>query len=1018
LPIFKTRKIPLSSIVRFSSEDQPFDLVDITTDTSNASKNFSDFLSSPGEFVYETRFSVNENEARRQMITDIKFEFFAGRPSANSTPLKSCNFAIKIGDPKRGNDRDPENYQKIAIFNQAEGFQNVLRESVPIKLISIEQQENPTTYRLAAKDSETVNKEDPAKSISSGKILGATPGNAMSYGLQKNVPMSMTTNFEKVGSKSSNGSSSIAQLKSNLGKKDSTKGNLANSLLQLQTIKSPQQLVRSQPVVLAELVTADVEYTRHLSFDKKDLLGFNKLYVKVSGITKTSVTARITPKIYTIAHIAEVKDFFGNAEPPVVKKLESSFGKASFLVTRVDPTLRRVAVIRITKNPNLTKSFFENVSTLEFGDNDTVLFEQSVDNVAPNTIIYRFIVQNEDGSYGGFTSSILDSYTKVVDQKKVLSSTTPISIRAINTVDGIQVSVDTVNDQVYSLRLLRQDLGAIGEFSQTVTTILDQNGRSTQKILGEITTLNYLDRDVVSGRHYRYFAAYRIGSISSISICQETISDEDETIVRLKPSNRLPFSANVTPATSFQDSDNSTVIQFDLQVSEVEEQYNVLIDALQQAGVGQQFITDLQNDRQKARQVAAFLIERVDRISGRRTSFGIFAPGKFTDSPELRRRLKITDPLPGRKYEYVCKLCIRPPSTFLLSALTGFIATDDPTKDITQVLAAKFQNALVGRGILPSEKQMRDGNSIRENFLLGQTGLEITTTVTLPQFSPRVDDVTVRKKKFYNILTWKALGDLSQVSYFLVYCNYNGNAELLGSVSSIGKSAIYQFRDTRFHNEVGQKNYFVKIVTVDHEIVTASPQIQTITNFSMPAPAINGVVLLPSRYEIKGNVIPTGQGAPLAVDAGGGVGDGGGGGSGKKWTNPLAKLDVDPLSIWSKYTGTQKNVPDASMFSDMKKEIEEKTSGIAEKTLVLPKDILTGLQQSALPGFGLQDPAPDSKNDMFTKMQGISAKEGIQNQTNFSSQQNAFQAKNDAASNSATSQQNVPQFNQQFKQSF
>ena len=429
---------------------------------------------------------------------------------------------------------------------------------------------------------------------------------------------------------------------------------------------------------------------------------------------------------------------------------------------------------------------FSKLGVVDFNDKDTITFSDSVDNVAPNTVIYRFIVQNDDGSCGEFTSSVVTSFTKVTDQKKVLTSTTPISIRALNTSQGISISVDTINDQVYSFRLLRQDFGLTGEFSDTIKTILSPEGKYSTIVAGQKTTLEFVDDDVIAGRHYRYFGAYRLGNTSESFLCQETISDEDEIIVRIKPSNQISFSASVTPAAVTQDESNSITVNFDLVAEENSEIFNVLLGALRQAGVSEQFVTELQNDRQKIRQVVAFLIERVDRVTGIRSSFGVYPPGKFEDSPQVRSKLNLQDPIPGRKYEYVCKMCIRPAQTFLLSATTGFISKNDAQGNVTEVLAAKFQGALINRGILPSEKALREGSSIRENFILGQTGIKISTTVTLPQFGPKVDNVFVRSKKFYNLLTWSVLGDSSRVSYFLVYCNYNGVDELLGAVSSLG----------------------------------------------------------------------------------------------------------------------------------------------------------------------------------------------------------------------------------------
>lgn len=844
-------------MIRFGSEQEPLNLVDITSESEGAIKSVSDFLNSRGSFIYESRFTINEREAFMQGVTGIRFEFFASKPNASHVPMKENDFTIDIRQPPITSAPDPINIQKAIVSLKSPLMKDLALLALPMKTISLQQPLAPTPFKVAAKHSETNNKKDPAHALSTGKILGTTPKNVLNFGVQSHVPDQQSQNFDRVGAKSSDRAISLFDKRGTLrDDRKSDQNPVINSFLNLKRIIEPSSLVRTHPVVMVEVLSNNVEYTRQLAFEKTNLQGFNKIYVRVSGVVRSGVVARVESRRYVISHSSEVKDFLGNPEPPVILSSESSFGKASFILRRNDPTLRQVSVIKITKNPNLVNASFENVGIVEFGVKDTVEFHDSVDNVAPNTVIYRFVVQNEDGSSGEFVSSVLSSFTKVTDQKKVLSSTTPISIRALNTKDGIDISVDTINDQVFSLRLLRHDIGAMGEFADTVRTILDADNRYSQIVAGEKKTLGFLDRDVISGRHYRYFAAYRLGTGAEASLCQEMISDEDETIVRHVVSNRLPFMADITPAFASQDESNAVTVQFDLSVSEVEEQYNVLLDALRQAGVSQQFVTDLQNDRQKARQVAAFLVERVDRVTGRRISFGIVPPGKFVDSPESRSKLGLPDPLSGRKYEYICKLCIRPPSTFLLTATVGFTATGDSSGNITEVLAAKFQNALIGRGILPSEKQLRDGATIRENFFLGMTGLEISTVTILPQFGPKVENLTVKQRKLYNLIKWSTSGDVSNISYFLIYCNYNGTDELLGTVSSVGKNSTYQYKDTRLCNEVGQKSYFVKLVTIDHDVSIPSPKVETITDFSIPAAVLDGFILSPSRYETKGVVLP------------------------------------------------------------------------------------------------------------------------------------------------------------------
>jgi hypothetical protein len=857
MPLFRVRTIPLSSVIKFGSESEPLNLINITSNVESQPKNAAEFLKSDGCYVYETKFVIDEKEAFRQGIIGIKFETFFAHPQTADVPLKENEFTVDIKQPPISMQPDPRNIQKAVISLKSVALQHVAQVAPALKAVSLSQPIATMPFKEIAKKSENVTKKDPAQALAAGKTLGTTPKNVLNFGVQNFVPGQKSQNFESLGSMQPKSAFKLSDRRAQLkDDRHDKQDDVVNSFLNLKAIVDPNSLVRTQPVAMVEVLSRNVEYTRHMNFQKSNLTGYNKLYVRVSGVVRDGVVAKSQQRVYIIAHAAEVAEFIGNPEPPEILLSESTFGKVSFILRRKDPTLRRIYVVRITKNPNIVSTKFEKVGMLEFGNSDQLEFVNSVDNVAPNTIIYRFVVMNEDGSSGEFTSSVLTSFTKVSDQKKVLTSTTPISIRARNTVEGIEVAVDTTNDQVYSLRLLRQDLGLTGEFSETVKTILNGGGRYSTVLAGEKTTMLFQDTDVIRGRHYRYFAAYRLGTGAGAALCQEMISDEDESIVRVQAPIRPQMVAALTPANISQDESGAMTVKFEMSVSEVEEQYNTLLDALRQAGVSQQFITDLQNDRQKLKLVAAFLVERVDRVSGRRVSFGIFPPGTFSDSPEIRDKFKLPDLLPGRKYEYICKLCIRPDKTFLLSATVGFTARADTSGVLTEVLAAKFQNALIGAGILPSEMRLREGVSIRENFFLGFIGTEESNTVILPNFDPKIENLTIKEKSIYNLIKWNTSGDFSNVSYFLVYCNYNGTRELLGTVSSVGHNSTYQYKDTRFYDEVGSKSYFVTAVTLDHDVSISSPKVETVTEFSIPAAVLDGYILSPSRYEVKGVVMP------------------------------------------------------------------------------------------------------------------------------------------------------------------
>ena len=853
MPILKVRTIDLSSFLTFASEKDPLNIIDITAHTTHPDVNVHDFLTSPGCFVYEIRFTVDEDQAFLNGVSDIVFEFFSSKPTARSRPIKNSTFEVKIEDPHL-KVKEPT---KAIVHLQQPQFSAIAAVAKSVTLVSNRQAVATSPFTVSAKMSEVLDGVDPAQVISSGKLIAATPSKLLGHDTKNEAGQILSRNFDRIGSLGTEPYMSLSTHRnSSKNARKSDQGHpLLDNLLNLNEIVKPTSLVRSHPVSLVEVTSRHEDYTRQLVFDKSSLLGFSKLYMRVSAKMKTGFLGFVKQQVYTISHSNEIKEFVSNPEPPMIVSSDSSHGVVSFLLRKTDPMLRKVSVTRIITSPHTKTPQIDHISTLQFTKFPEVKFEDRVDNVVPNTITYRFIVQNDDGSHGDFTSAVAKSYPKVTYQKAEPLSSAPIAITAMNMKDGIQVTIDTLSERVYAIRLLRQDSGATGELSDTVTTILGQDLSYSQVVNGKKTTLTFVDKEVVTGRHYRYFAAYRLGSSSEAGICLETVSHEDEHITRIRPSDSLPFAASITAGIASQDRQNSVKVDFQLSVAEVEDQFNVLLDSLVKAGVGQQFIVDLQNDRQKARQVAAFIVERVNRTTGRRVSFGVVSPGSFSDSPELRSKLNLPDPTPGDKYEYICKLCIRPPATFLLSALSGFTSAGSAAGDITNILAAKFSNALIERGILPSEKQLRDGTSIRDNFFLGQTGFEISTTVSIPYFVPKIEEFTVNSRNIYDILTWRVTGDTSQISYFLVYCNYNGTDELLGCLPSLGRTAHYQFKDDRFTKEVGRKAYFLRMVNLEHKVVSTSAVSEVITASSHPMNVIVGKVTAQSKVKNQSVVV-------------------------------------------------------------------------------------------------------------------------------------------------------------------
>lgn len=828
--ILKTSVIKVSDFLTFHNEKDPVQIVDIINDTKSRVSNLGDFYNTPGVFVYETDFSVKTKKAIALNISKINFDFFLSRPNPDSIPVRGTSFSIPVETVeedhtaynKRGENRTPQiltspsRNREVLIDANLSTFKNFADQFEKLKISNSREEKTVSSFRDIANYHERDNKIDPAKILSSGNFSQITPLKSISFGIKNGRNEKDEKNFERISQVNILEGVSIQNRRNN--NRDLRRGaqstDLHKSLLFLDNGRNDQNKTLATNLVHLEIAPEETDYTRQFSFEKNTIKGSSRIYMRVSAsLKKGTINTVIEPRIIEVLHNSEVEEFLHCPEPPKIQLLSSTMSSASFLLRSSDPTLKNVRIVRVIKNPNSELPIIEPRGIVSFENSYTTHFEDSVDNIYPNVVTYRFIALNNDGSLGEFDSIVLTPEVKITDAKKADTAKAMISIRALNTRDYVDVRIKILSSAVRTIRLLRQDLAISGEFSDAVTNIQRSLQEYEVLIDRNETSITFQDRTAVSGRHYRYFAAYRLSDKPSSFLPFETISDEDEIFVRKIASDDQPFTTYISNPALLEGDNQQNTILFETGITETQEGFNTLFSALQSVGVSSQFLQDLQNDRQKIRQVAVYLVERVDTVTGKRVSYGIFPPGKFEDSKKLRESLRIPDLIPGRSYEYIFKLCVRPPESFLLTALTGYTADSDKPGTTTKIIASKFQSALSDRGIIPSERSSRFGSSVNENFISGQTGIEILRKFTLSKSDPKITDFSIKPKKNYNMITWKVSGNMQEVGYCLIYCNYMGRSELLGAISATGDSGTFRYKDDRFHSEPGRKGYSVKLMT-------------------------------------------------------------------------------------------------------------------------------------------------------------------------------------------------------------
>ena len=826
----RIQKVSIDRFFEFASGFLPFDLVDIVSESENHGRQ-NDEVSSD-EFEYRTHFFVNQQVSEELGATGLRVDVFVSDPRLRKPSFTDAvaSFDVKFdiaADIRRkiGQTQtnalvtrfSPNNLLKVLVSS------NIRANNKPRLIIPGQSRKSTPTFQDTSKRAKKSGL-DPAALASVGNFFSTTPGNAISLDSTNAKPIDQSR-IKTLGS-SIRSRKSLAETRRN--NRSKRRGSQSNELV--RSIEPPSAPSKRSNVEYISLLPKNREFIQNFCIKKSRVAGAEKIYAVVTAIAGPRAETRFETKTIEIHHARELSEFLSNPEPPTVSLVESGPARVKIRVQKTDPSLRVVRIFRISSNPNSNRTILTDVSDLTFADENVLVFDDLVDNASPNKLLYRVAVVNGDGSIGEFSSLSIPAFVKVSDPLN--SAGVPISIRAVNRRGAVHIRVTTLSDDIYTMRLLRQEIDKTGEFSDSVVVIESDTNESLAFINGQIDSFEFRDETAILGKKYRYFVAYRVGRPGYASMGEEIISDEDELLIRRYTTDKIPFAVSVTEASVSQDSDNNTTVSFDIQVRETSDLFNSLAVSLRSAGVGDEFISALQKDEIKEKLFTMFLVERFEYSSGRRSTFGMFPPGTFFDNSEIRRQQRVPAPEPGERYEYIVKTCLQQPEVFLQSASVGLI---NRYGDEIKKAASRFSRIVYDKlGVMPSEKDVLSGKSIEDLLLESQIGQEQSVYLRIPSSRPIIESFQVTEKSFYNSLSWRVSGNAVNVSYFLVYCSHNGREQLCGAIAAGKESALYRFRDDRFFDEVGEKSYSIRAISFDDDEIIGSTPISVNKTFSVP----------------------------------------------------------------------------------------------------------------------------------------------------------------------------------------
>ena len=591
---------------------------------------------------------------------------------------------------------------------------------------------------------------------------------------------------------------------------------------------------------------------RRIELDKRIVGWREKFYVRVTPIVKSRQSkirtrTKALPKTFSVSHRDKVKELIDPQIAPELSLVRNSRGNIVLRVKQVDPMGRNIKIIRrifsIRSRPWFSTP--EVVSSIRTppGSTSEIVTDTGVANITPNVIIYRAVIEGPAGQLGPSKGLIVRGIDPIVPPPP--EDPNVLAIVAKNEAERVKIEVGNIPEEVISLRLLREDLSRLGEFSDRVTVIPDDNNKTmVLEPAGE--DLTFYDYNTIPGGKYRYFAAMRAG------IGSEFLSEEDESFIRVIPTKPLPVEVSIENPQISSDQYGNLIFELDLVSTPKNDNIDFVLRLLKKSGVSTVFLEEIDKQRSDFADVAVFVVERVDRVTGKRVSFGLHPAGTFSDNPGTRARLGLPALLPGSRYTYYAKLCIRPPESLLRNVFAKFSSPSTPGVDNKEALAQKFQSVFAGQfgnspgGALPSTSDLIKGVGVGENLKAGETGIVLETELRTPESKP--DPIKLHghrnRKRGWVYLSWSASeGDMSHVDHCLIFVTINNRKICLGTVASDGEKRRFFFRDRFYGSQPGKLVYTIKFVYRDLSISSESNIFGVYNSSYTPSNLLGGTFL-------------------------------------------------------------------------------------------------------------------------------------------------------------------------------
>ncbi len=557
--------------------------------------------------------------------------------------------------------------------------------------------------------------------------------------------------------------------------------NIEKSTVQVQDDETQltMQSVDDDEVLVSQIVTIPAVK------DSFDIRGITQCFVSFSAPSAQKITKTLNIQNH-------ISVFLQPREKPSLKAIRLS-QKILLDIKQNDKNADSITLYKKTlydSAPNTNPFTIIGRYSLPYGKSIKVEAELSNE----NTDIYRAFSTASDVTSNVFSSAV------ILPKNKKFNKTIPIT--TTNVQQGINVTLTVIPKEAITIQLLVKNSTLFEkDFTAVQNPIFIDNAARASK------NISVIDTSVTKNTTYTYMikltTAEGRSSFTEPSVVTYKGVTSDKvstvlsgTVVSLDPTIDVAFKLGTTVA-----SENS----------------DITLSLLKQAGTYDLFQADFSGSRSSLQNLLAHSVERVNKSTGLRESFGVITDGIFSDS-KLQKANAVLPLELGNSYRYEVFVLMRDPETLLKNYVQT--ATDSRTKKQYRFSPVKFFHPVVNReGMLVSDEGLKTAYPQNE-MEHGNVGLSAVYEVAFDLSNSQINSVNaIKSTRNANTISWIVTGNVKVIDHYLVMKEVHGIRTMLAAVYSPFNFVSYIH--VLSHKDNGPIKYAIVAVYSDYEVATA-----------------------------------------------------------------------------------------------------------------------------------------------------------------------------------------------------